>query len=155
MDLARHVTAVQSDLASAAALGGDDVAEAGRRLAEAAAPALQLRLLDLLSEAALGLNAQLPEGHVELRLAGRDPDLVYVTQATPDATGAAEAATSDYDARITLRLPDALKVAAETAADKEGISTNAWIVRALKRELDARPSGRVRSGNRLQGFAQS
>jgi hypothetical protein len=154
MDLARHVTAVQSDLASAAALGGDDVAEAGRRLADAAAPALQLRLLDLLSEAALGLNAQLPDGHVELRLAGRDPDLVYVSQSTPEAA-TSEAATTDYDARITLRLPEALKAAAETAADKEGISTNAWIVRALKRELDARPSGRIRSGNRLQGYAQS
>jgi HicB family len=154
MDLARHVTAVQTDLAAAAALGGDDVAEAGRRLAEAAAPALQLRLLDLLSEAALGLNAQLPDGHVELRLAGRDPDLVYVPQAVPDAPGA-EAAAAEYDARITLRLPEAVKTAAEAAADKEGISTNAWIVRALKRELDARPSGRIRSGNRLQGFAQS
>jgi hypothetical protein len=153
MDLARHVAAVQSDLASAAALGGDEVAEAGRRLADAAAPSLQMRLLDLLSEAALGLNAQLPDGHFELRLAGRDPDLVYVPQSSPEAPGADVA--SDYDARITLRLPEALKAAAESAADKEGISTNAWIVRALKRELEARPSGRIRSGNRLQGFAQS
>ena len=153
MDLERHVTAVQSDLAAAAALGGDEVAEAGRRLADAAAPSLQMRLLDLLSEAALGLNAQLPDGHVELRLAGRDPDLVYVAQSAPEASGADVA--SDYDARITLRLPDTLKTAAESAADKDGISTNAWIVRALKRELETRPSGRIRSGNRLQGFAQS
>jgi predicted DNA binding CopG/RHH family protein len=153
MDLARHVTAVQSDLAAAAALGGDDVAEAGRRLADAAAPSLQLRLLDLLSEAALGLNAQLPDGHVELRLAGRDPDLVYVAQSSPETP--ATDTVSEYDARITLRLPEALKTAAESAADKEGISTNAWIVRALKRELDIRPSGRIRSGNRLQGFVQS
>ena len=136
-----------------AALGSDDVAEAGRRLADAAAASLQLRLLDLLSEAALGLNAQLPDGHVELRLAGRDPDLVYVTQSTPE-TGSAETG-SDYDARITLRLPEALKAAAEAAADAEGISTNAWIVRALKRELDVRTRGRVRTGNCLQGFAQS
>ncbi len=153
MDLARHVAAVQSDLGVAAALGGDDVAEAGRRLADAAAPSLQLRLLDLLSEAALGLNAQLPDGHVELRLAGRDPDLVYVAQ--PAAAAPAADTAPELDARITLRLPDALKVAAEAAADREGISTNAWIIRALKRELDARPRGRIRSGNRLQGYAQS
>ena len=153
MDLARHVAAVQADLGAAAALGGEDVAEAGRRLADAAAPSLQLRLLDLLSEAALGLNAQLPGGHVELRLAGRDPDLVYVAQ--PDSAAPAADTASELDARITLRLPDALKVAAESAADREGISTNAWIVRALKRELDARPHGRIRSGNRLQGYAQS
>jgi hypothetical protein len=153
MDLEQHVSAVKSDLAAAAALGGEESAEAGRRLVEAASSSLQLRLLDVLSEAALGLNAQLPEGHVELRLAGRDPELVFVPGApAPDDTtdGAPE-----LDARITLRLPEALKVAAEAAADREGISTNAWIVRALKRELDARPRGRVRAGNRLQGYAQS
>ena len=154
MDLQRHVAAVQSDLAQAASLGGDDVAEAGRHLAEAAAAALQLRLLDLLSEAALGLNAQLPDGHVELRLAGRDPDLVYVAEVHREATER-EAAAPEYDARITLRLPEAVKNAAETAADLEGISTNAWIVRALKRELEQRGRTRVRAGNRLQGFAQS
>ena len=153
MDLERHVAALQSDLTASAALGSDEVAEAGRRLADAAAASLQLRLLDLLSEAALGLNAQLPDGHVELRLAGRDPDLVYVTQSAPDA-GSADAA-SDYDARVTLRLPEAFKAAAEAAADAEGIATNTWIVRAIKRELDVRPRGRVRTGNRLQGFAQS
>jgi hypothetical protein len=153
MDLARHVTAVQSDLAAAAALGGDEVGEAGRRLAEAASASLQLRLLDLLSEAALGLNAQLPDGHVELRLAGRDPELVFVAGAAVESD--ASEGAPEYDARITLRLPEGLKAAAEAAADREGISTNAWIVRALKRELDARPRGRIRSGNRLQGYAQS
>ena len=153
MDLGRHVAAVQSDLAAAAGLGGDDVAEAGRRLAEAAAPSLQLRLLDLLSEAALGLNAQLPDGHVELRLAGRDPELVYVAQSQPESTPGD--AAPGLDARITLRLPESVKTAAEAAADAEGISTNAWILRALKRELDTRPRARGRAGNRLQGFAQS
>jgi len=154
MDLHRHVAAVQSDLAQAASLGGDEVAEAGRRLADAAAAALQLRLLDLLSEAVLGLNAQLAEGHVELRLAGRDPDLVYVAEVHREAI-AAETAAPEYDARITLRLPETVKNAADAAADREGISTNAWIVRALKRELDQRGRVRVRAGNRLQGFAQS
>jgi HicB-like protein involved in pilus formation len=154
MELGAHVSAVQADLAAAAAVGGDEVAEAGQRLADAAAASLQLRLLDLLSEAALELNAQLQDGHVELRLAGRDPQLVYVAAASTPEAGGAEV-PAEYDARITLRLPDVVKTAAETAADREGISTNAWIVRALKRELDVRSRGRVRSGNRLQGFAQS
>src|SRR5262245_48680424 len=117
MDLTPHVTAVQSDLAAAASIGGDDAAEAGRRLASAAAASLQLRLLDVLSGAALELNAQLSDGHVELRLAGHDPELVYVAQgaseAPPDDTPA------EFDARITLRLPDSIKTAAETAADRE------------------------------------
>lgn len=153
METTRYVTALQSDLAAQAALGGDEVAEAGRRLAEAAGPALQLRLQDLLAEVVLELNAQLPDGHVELRLAGRDPQLVYVGQA-PGASSTDEAA-ADLDARITLRLPEALKAAVEGAADREGISTNAWIVRALKREAEAGRRGRVRTAHRLQGFAQS
>ena len=153
MDLTRHVAAVQADLATAAAVGGDEVAAAGRLLADAASPSLQLHLLDVLTEAVLGLNAQLADGHVELRLAGRDPELVYVAQ--PASGAPADDAAADLDARITLRLPETVKAAAEAAADAEGISTNAWVVRALKRELDLRPRARIRAGNRIQGFARS
>jgi hypothetical protein len=154
MDIERHVQAIQGDLASAAALGDDEaVTAAGNRLAAAVAPSLQLRLLDVLTEAALSLNAQLTSGHVELRLAGRDPDLVLVEDA-PVGEGAAPAPGDDLSARITLRLPEALKAQVERAADSEGISTNAWIVRALSRALEPRPQ-RGRSGNRLQGFTQS
>jgi hypothetical protein len=56
---------------------------------------------------------------------------------------------------VTLRLPEALKASVEAAAAREGISTNAWIVRALSRSLDARAAIGRRSGNRLQGFASS
>ncbi|MDH4346249.1 MAG: type II toxin-antitoxin system HicB family antitoxin, partial [Thermoleophilia bacterium] len=60
----------------------------------------------------------------------------------------------DLSARITLRLPETLKTSLEAAAAKEGVSANAWIVRALSRALDTRSSsGRI--GNRLQGFARS
>ena len=73
MELGHHITAIQSDLAAAAALGGEATADAGRRLSDALESSLQLRLLDVLTEAALGLNASLPDGHIEVRLAGRDP----------------------------------------------------------------------------------
>ncbi len=78
MDIERHVQAIQADLASAAALGDEAAALAGERLAAAVASSLQLRLLDVLTEATLDLNAQLSSGHVEVRLAGRDPELVLV-----------------------------------------------------------------------------
>jgi predicted HicB family RNase H-like nuclease len=55
-------------------------------------------------------------------------------------------------ARITLRLPDSLKVQIDVAASREGVSTNSWIVRALARGLDSRPA---RSGRRLTGYAES
>ena len=153
MDIERHVQAIQSDLAKAAALGDDASAAAGERLAAAVESSLQLRLLDVLTEATLALNAQLSAGHVEVRLAGRDPELIFVD----DRAGEAEPAPApgdDLSARITLRLPEALKLQIEVVASSEGVSANGWIVRALARALDPR-AGRTRSGHRLQGFAQS
>ena len=154
MDIERHVQAIQADLAAAAALGDEAVAAAGQRLAAAVGSSLQLRLLDVLTEATLSLNGQLSSGHVEVRLAGRDPDLVLVE----DGAGEGEPAPApgdDLSARITLRLPEALKAQVETASASEGVSTNAWIVRALFRALEPR-TGRARtSGKRLQGFTQS
>jgi hypothetical protein len=153
MDIERHVQAIQSDLAAAAALGDDASAAAGERLAAAVASSLQLRLFDVLTEATLALNAQLTSGHIEVRLAGRDPELVLVD----DRAGEAEpppAPGDDLSARITLRLPEALKAQIELVASSGGVSANAWIVRALASSLEPR-SGRTRSGNRLQGFAQS
>ncbi|MDH4177476.1 MAG: type II toxin-antitoxin system HicB family antitoxin [Thermoleophilia bacterium] len=152
MDLTRYVAALQDDLAQAAALGDDATADAGRRLAEAIESSLTLRLLDVLAEAAVGLSATLRAGHVELRLAGREPELVFVDESAPgDDT---PAPGDDLSARITLRLPETLKTSLEAAAAKEGVSANAWIVRALSRALDTRSSsGRI--GNRLQGFARS
>jgi len=153
MDIERHVQAIQSDLAAAAALGDEASAAAGERLAAAVESSLQLRLLDVLTEATLALNAQLSSGHVEVRLAGRDPELVLVE----DRAGEAEPPPAPGDhlsARITLRLPEALKAQIELVASSEGVSANAWIVRALSRALEPRKN-RGRSGNRLQGFAQS
>jgi HicB family len=152
MDISRYVTALQTDLAAAAALGDEATADAGRRLSEAIEASLTLRLFDLLTEAAVGLSASLRAGHVEVRLSGREPELVFVE----DAAEAADQPTpgDDLSARITLRLPETLKTAVESAADREGASTNAWIVRALSRALGGHGK-RTRSGNRLQGFAQS
>ena len=78
MDIERHVRAIQSDLAAAAALGDEAAAAAGERLAAAVESSLQLRLFDVLTEATLALNAQLSSGHVEVRFAGRNPELVVV-----------------------------------------------------------------------------
>jgi hypothetical protein len=152
MQLAPHVSAIQSDLAAAAALGDEATAEAARRVADALGSSLQLRLLELLGEAALDVTAQLPSGHVEVRLSGRDPQLVVVVE--PEPAEPQPAAGDDASARITLRLGEALKAAVEAAADREQVSTNTWVVRTLARALDSRPT-RVSTGNRLQGYAQS
>ncbi len=149
MQMAPYVQALQEDLAAAAALAGDDtVEEAGRRLAQALEPSLQLRLLDLLGEIAGTLNGQVP-GRVEVRLAGREPELVYVEDEEVEPAASTDDALT---ARITLRLSDSLKAQLEVAAAKESVSVNSWIVRALARGLETRS---VRAGRRLSGYAES
>jgi hypothetical protein len=147
-----HVDAIRRDLAAtASALGDESLVEALRRLVDASEPALRLHLIDVLAEAAVSLNGQLVSGHVEVRLAGRDPELVYVDE--PDVPDEPPAPGDDLSARITLRLPESLKSSLEAAAAREGVSANAWIVRLLARALE--PRAARRSSNRLQGFARS
>jgi hypothetical protein len=150
MQLESHIQAIQEDLAATAGLGDEATADAARRLSEALASTLHLRLLDLLGEAALEIGGQLEAGRIEVRLAGRDPELVVVTDEVPDAGqfGFGE----EHSGRITLRLPESLKVSVEAAAVREGISTNAWLVRTIARMVDHRSSKRSR--NRIQGYAQ-
>ena len=147
MQLQRFVEALKADLTAVAELGDEATADAAGRLVVTLQASVGLRLLDALSEAALELNEKLPAGHVEVRLAGPDPELVYVSDEAQPA-----AAEEAYTARITLRLPDALKGSIEAAAGREGVSVNTWIVRALSRTSSAAPAGQ--SGNRLTGYAR-
>jgi len=151
MQLQRFIDALKADLSVVAELGDESTAEASTRIVFALQASVGMRLLDALSEAALELNEKLPSGHVEVRLSGQDPELVYVSDEPAEApTGPADDA---YTARITLRLPENLKATLEESAAKEGVSVNTWIVRALSRS-SAAPSA-SQSRNRLTGYAQS
>jgi hypothetical protein len=149
MEMARFVEALESDLAAIAAVGDDETRAAAERVLQAIRGSAGLRLLDALGEAALELNAQLPSGHVEVRLAGQDPALVYVGE---EEVAPEPSAEDGMTARISLRLPESLKTSIEAAAAREGVSVNSWLVRALSRGV----AGPVqRSGKRLRGYAQS
>jgi hypothetical protein len=150
MQLESHIQAIQQELAATGALGDEAAAEAARRIGEALASTLHLHLLDILGEAALEITGQIEPGRVEVRLAGRDPELVVIADETPDTSqfGLGE----ESSGRITLRLPESLKAGIEAAADREGISTNAWLVRTIARTLEQRPARKSR--NRMQGYAQ-
>ena len=150
MQLDSHVQAIQQELVAAAARGDEELGEVARRMGEALAATLHLHLLDLLGEAALEIGGQLETGRVEVRLAGREPEHVVVSDETPDAAqlGAGE----ELSGRITLRLPESLKAGVEAAAAREGISTNAWLVRTIGRTLEQRSTKHGR--HRMQGYAQ-
>jgi hypothetical protein len=151
MQMAPHIEALQADLAEMAALGDEATAQAAQRLGVALRSSAGLRILDALTEAALELSGQIPTGHVEVRLSGQDPSLVFVAEQEAAAPAVTE---DDQSARITLRLPESLKARVEAAAVGEGVSVNTWLVRALSRAVSSpRPS--IRVGNRLTGFGRS
>ena len=155
MQTANFVEALQQDLRELAQIGGEELVQSARRLEGAVKQSATLRLIDLLTQAALELSEQLPSGHVDVRIAGQEPQLVYVEEAAAPAEPTT-APADDEQARITLRLPESLKAALEGVAAAEGVSVNTWLVRALQRAVSGGGSSGAsrRSGKRITGFSQ-
>jgi hypothetical protein len=149
MNLTIVLEGLQQDLQGIAELGDERSAQIASRLGEVLGSNLRLKMLDLFSQVAVELSSKLPSGHVEVRLAGQEPELIFVDAPAGDAGAAAE----ELSARISLRLPESLKSAVEQAAAREGVSTNAWLIRAIARATESRPVHV--SGKRLSGYAQS
>jgi hypothetical protein len=142
MQIDGYVQALREDLARIAAVGDESTARAAELLAEA------------LGEAALELSGQLEEGRVEVRFAGSDPELVLVRD---EAEPVLEATDEAYTARISLRLPESLKVRLEAAAANDGVSVNTWLVHALRHVEPIRGVRRPSPGGtrRLTGYGRS
>jgi hypothetical protein len=154
MELTPHLEAIRADLVSL--LGGDEaVTTSLERVARALDATLQLRLIEVLGEGALELTEQLPVGHAELRVAGGDARLVYV--GAPEAPPPPPAPDDDGStARLTVRMPDALKASIEDAAEAIGVSVNAWLVQSAQTAVGrAAEHQRRGSGNRISGYARS
>ena len=152
MQMSEFIEALQADLRELAQIGGEELVQATERLGGAVKQSATLRLIDALTQVALDLSNQLPNGHVEIRLAGQDPQLLYVEEQPAEPV-----AEDGMAARISLRLPESLKAAIETAAENEGVSVNTWLVRALQRAVSGSgvPGRAQRSDKRITGFAQS
>src|SRR3954467_10050435 len=128
MDLTPYLESLRSDLTAAAAPGGPETARAAALLGHALEASARLALLEALSDAAAEITTRLQGPVVDVRLRGREADLVVSEiPATTPAPQPLVAATGAL-ARITLRLPETLKPHAEQAAAAEGISVNAWLV---------------------------
>jgi predicted HicB family RNase H-like nuclease len=162
MDLSPYLDGLRRDLGASVAAGGPDAERTGEQLVNALEPAVRLTLLEVLSEAAAEITAALDAATVDVRLRGRDADIVVtqVADESPVATYEPPADTEGDTARVTLRLPEHLKALAERAAAAEGISVNAWLVRAVGAALHpghgpfTSPNS-PRRGRRITGFAQS
>lgn len=175
MNLDVHLMALSRQLADAAALGGEEMVELADRLAAPLQASARLVLQDALSEAMQEVTLELAPGSAELRLRGRDVDFVVTPPPAPSAAGDAMTAPlrltkDDADqepsaetgtARISFRPPETLKAQIEAAAEREGISVNAFLVRTLTAALRPAPERPLnvdrgvpegRNGSRLEGW---
>ncbi|GIG61813.1 hypothetical protein Lfu02_61850 [Longispora fulva] len=140
MNITSYVDNVCRELAAAADLGGQEARALAERLSAPLESAFRLALLDALSAAADEITLDLAPGSVELRLRGREPSFVVTpppAEPAPEAPGRATGVppiVADLDegsgSRINFRLSDQLKARIEEAAGREGLSVNAWLVRA-------------------------
>jgi len=161
MDLTDYVDALRTSLAQAAAAGGEQVRETARLLTDTMEPAIRLALIDAMSDMAAEVTAALEGGLVDIRVRGREPEVVVVPPVHHEPVEEPEAEDDDTDdgavARISLRLPEQLKTRAEAAAAASGISLNSWLVRAVSAGLrEPRPTPQSGRGpRRYSGFARS
>jgi hypothetical protein len=156
MDLQPYVEAVRHELNVAAAAGGVDAAQLADRLSAPLESAIRLALLESLSEAAELITRELAPGSVEVRLRGRDPEFT-VTPPPAEPEDAPLAAPPDFDEdggtwRVTLRLPENLRTAVDSAARGAGLSVNAWLVRAVAGALGTGQARRRHDGPSDKSF---
>ena len=141
MNLDLYIENLNRQLAVAAEAGGEEARALVERLIAPLEAAIRLTLQDALAAAAEEITTELAPGSVQLRLRGRDPEFVVTP---PPADPSADDLREDPDdrppavpegdegsmSRINLRMPDHLKARIEQAAASEGLSVNAWLVRA-------------------------
>ena len=162
MDLTPYLEALRADLPAAAAPGGPDIIRAAELLGHSIEASTRLALLEALSDAAAEITTRLPEATVEVRLRGREADLVVNRRTEPSPVAEpppAVAADGGDLTRLTLRMPEALKSHVEQTAAAEGVSVNAWLVRAVTAAVSRPPAAprppASRSGKHITGFAQA
>ncbi|TDD91468.1 toxin-antitoxin system HicB family antitoxin [Actinomadura rubrisoli] len=178
MDLTPYVDHLRRELVDAAEAGDPDARALAQRLTWPLESATRLTLLEALSAAADEITRDLAPGSVDMRLRGGDPAFVVTPPPTPPATSSSApspgdgaeggpegdlpsapppAADEGGTARITLRLPEHLKLRAEEAAGRQGVSVNAWLVRSVSTALDpgaaSRRAGRPQAPRNGRGYA--
>jgi hypothetical protein len=169
MDLTPYVANLQHELAVAADAGGDEARALAERLTAPLESAARLTLLNALSAAMDEVTRDLAPGSVHVRLRGLDPEFVVTPPPAPvsyEEAGEYESVPSDVraplppvssdgdeggSARINFRLPAHLKTRVEDAAQQEGLSVNAWLVRAVAIALEPGDRGRTPARSRHRG----
>ncbi|MEU6183814.1 hypothetical protein [Streptomyces coeruleorubidus] len=174
MELTRYVEGLRQALLVAADVSDDEARNTAERLVTPLSSAVRLAMLEALSAAADEITRELAPGAVEIRLRGLDPHFV-VTPPPADSAAAsgfehprrlplpppapiAPGTVNSEDrttSRINFRPPEHLKTGIEEAAGRDGLSVNAWLVRAVSAmlEYDERSHRPERQADHYTGWA--
>jgi hypothetical protein len=153
MELSPYIESVRAGVVNASSLADEQTQHVAQRLGTAIESSTRLALIQALSDAAGTISAELAPSSVELRMVGQDPEFVVSLQTAeaeptllmPEPESASEETAEAEDepvARITLRLPQSVKARVDEVASSEGISTNAWLIRAVMDALSERSGSR-------------
>ena len=158
MDLQPYVDGVRHELGVAAAAGGADAAAMADRLTAPLDSAIRLALLEALSDAAEQITRELAPRSVDVRLRGRDPEFT-VSPGVEDLADEPVSAVPESDDdggtwRVTLRLPESLRSPVDSAARAEGLSMNAWLVRAVAAALGGKRQSRANTEKHFSGWVR-
>ena len=160
MNLNPYVEEIRHQLLVAAEAGGEESRAVAERLVAPLESALLLTLQHALSAAADEITTELAPGSVEIRLRGHEPEFVVTPPpgepASEDAPAPPPPAIEADDGalwRINVRMPERLKPPIEQAARDDGVSVNAWLVRAAAAAL-GRPGASRRSETRTPQRSQ-
>ncbi len=145
MDLTPYIASLREDLATAASAGDESTRRTAEVLAAALEPAARLAIMNALSDLAAEVTAGLDDHVVDVRLSGRDVQVVVTSTAAPhddprpgDIPPVDE--TGDMS-RMTLRLFEQLKSKAEQAAAAQGVSLNTFVQQAVQGALHGKGRG--------------
>ncbi|WP_327318955.1 hypothetical protein [Streptomyces sp. NBC_01235] len=163
MNLTPHVGSLRRESLAAAEAVGMEVLGPAERLVVPLEASVRLTRLSALSAAADEIARDVVPGAVDIRLRGRDPGLAVLVPPTEAEVGplfdsfdsGAEPPADDGQdapARINFRPPGPLKPRMEETAGGEGLSANAWLVRAATSTLD---SGARRTARRAPSEQQN
>ncbi len=152
VDTKAAVAKFEAQVRNQAALAGGDpaVETASRAMMASLEPAVRQLAWDLAEQAAVEVDAQLPDNEVEVTMREGEPFL-KVREGEREAFF--EMREEGDESRITLRLPANLKATIEQAAKTAGDSVNSYLVKDIAKA--ASRGGRGKIGKSFKGTVKS
>jgi HicB-like protein involved in pilus formation len=141
MDLTPYLASLREDLTTTAAAGDENTRRAAAVLAAALEPAARLAIMNALADLAAEVTASLDDHVVEVRLDGRDVQVVVTPTGSagereqPPPPPPPPGEEGGDMSRMTLRLFEQLKSKAEQAAAAQGVSLNTFVQHAVQGAL--------------------